>query len=819
MRISKTSALRISKTSAVFASATHSYNTVKFRSPMHVNGKTTAGPLTPTLAANYRAPNRQSPQTPRLANTATLSRGPSTVSSKNISTERQTQGLPAGKESANGDVLIGAGKKKNGSSTPIAKTPTAATTAAALLSDNITPRSSARRSRTDSNKSTPTTTPTATPTPGPTVAKDINAEKTCHSNIQEVRPRALINESSGSKSDVAANRPKLQLLSSPSVCGAASSGFPATTADNVKFFYASDASRGSTGHLGQQRPGLRKAATFFYANGLQERTSPISARPNSPALSAVEREAPSLAKFCHVDEAKNAQSIISSPPSLTSSPASSAFTSPTQVFPSLRPPSPFKENIHLSYRKGVSQVIKPSCHRLSAASLPAFAGRVAPTSGAGDNGKDGQEANSRRRMSSPSSKALQQPNHVKSSSLSSVDSGTPTKRFIPNDEDSRHCNVPFSSSLGPEMNENVEGSGKTTEDQLKVHTQPNEKHLPTINPSISSVPEHRDARRASKTQMNGPDMAELAANARRERKVLDLEISNSSLLAINRQLEREVRKQKVELRRFRRLSRAGHISLGRTSSSSFAGKRCISCSTAASNADELEHEQSGVLESSWNEDGLTDSDEEDEDTSASDLSSITSHSKPHASGRLARDERRLCLDLTKHRELLIDSQRLNQGLRRCIDWTEELVRDGRRALDYKVRVSDVKLGRRVLRSEDVEQTDDEIEVRDDLDESLDGEAAMDRDVAGEYSDSGADAIYDAPALLDANREAIYDMDDDGEEIPSGGPLLSPWRSRTELESPQQRLARYTSPALPTVPDYFGTEAMKSMEYSAESAPA
>ena len=56
-------------------------------------------------------------------------------------------------------------------------------------------------------------------------------------------------------------------------------------------------------------------------------------------------------------------------------------------------------------------------------------------------------------------------------------------------------------------------------------------------------------------------MNELAANARRERKVLDLEISNSSLLAINRSLEKEVRKQKAELRRFRRMSRAGRFSM------------------------------------------------------------------------------------------------------------------------------------------------------------------------------------------------------------------------------------------------------------------
>lgn len=70
-----------------------------------------------------------------------------------------------------------------------------------------------------------------------------------------------------------------------------------------------------------------------------------------------------------------------------------------------------------------------------------------------------------------------------------------------------------------------------------------------------------------------------------------------------------------------------------------------------------------------------------------------------ASYRL-RDEKRLQLDLTKHRELLVDSQKMNQSLKRCLGWTEELINDGKKALEYKVHVSDVKLGGRVLSSEE-----------------------------------------------------------------------------------------------------------------------
>lgn len=70
-----------------------------------------------------------------------------------------------------------------------------------------------------------------------------------------------------------------------------------------------------------------------------------------------------------------------------------------------------------------------------------------------------------------------------------------------------------------------------------------------------------------------------------------------------------------------------------------------------------------------------------------------------------RDEKRLQLDLSKHRELLIDSQKMNESLRRCLNWTEELIKDGQKALAYQVKSSDVQLGGRVLSAD--EQSDAE----------------------------------------------------------------------------------------------------------------
>ena len=184
-------------------------------------------------------------------------------------------------------------------------------------------------------------------------------------------------------------------------------------------------------------------------------------------------------------------------------------------------------------------------------------------------------------------------------------------------------------------------------------------------------------------------MNELAANARRERKVLDLEISNSSLLAINRTLERELRKQTAELRRFRRLSRSGRLSIPPSRSAS--GKK----STFAEGTDR----------------SLLDSDEEEEDDiedMVSNLSSTSGLSRPssrtaHAGHNRFQDPERIELDLAAHRALLQDSQTLNMSIKRCLEQSENLLENGKRALAYYAEAPEHEnLGPRVLTPDEVE---------------------------------------------------------------------------------------------------------------------
>lgn len=186
-------------------------------------------------------------------------------------------------------------------------------------------------------------------------------------------------------------------------------------------------------------------------------------------------------------------------------------------------------------------------------------------------------------------------------------------------------------------------------------------------------------------------MNELAAKARRERKVLDLEISNSSLLAINRTLEREMRKQNNELRRYRRLSRSGRISIV-PSSRSASGKMSILSETSTS------IDSDDVVSATDEEDDLNDL-----HSPLSSTSAVSQPSSPTARAAQARfqDPTRIALDLTAHRALLLDSQKLNQSIKRCLSNSEAMILAGKRALEYQVTSPEPpNLGPRVLTPEE-----------------------------------------------------------------------------------------------------------------------
>jgi hypothetical protein len=228
-----------------------------------------------------------------------------------------------------------------------------------------------------------------------------------------------------------------------------------------------------------------------------------------------------------------------------------------------------------------------------------------------------------------------------------------------------------------------------------------------------------DIQSPTKSTNSSDPLTEMVANARRERKVQDLEITNASLEAINRTLERQLRKQTAEIRRFRRLSRSTHMATASEAPSRVPSQTLADIPISLTELSEEEDES------------MMSAEEEPDSFDDSELSSAESAADPlepdndkgdkgdKVTVRRNRDERRLKLDLSKHRELLVDSQKINQSLKRCLNWTEVLIKEGQKALQYEVRVSDVQFGGHVLAPPDEEDNVSQLDAQ--LLETLDVE--------------------------------------------------------------------------------------------------
>lgn len=423
------------------------------------------------------------------------------------------------------------------------------------------------------------------------------------------------------------------------------------------FFHASDAKSQPSP---QERPAqLKKAPSFFYANAQQHELSPKPFVNRSPS--------PVLSTVSAVSESHSPRLFVQSPPSTNNvqtpqllSPPLSAVSTTSNHVPS--PNSPPKNNIHLSYRKGASQIF-------------GLGGPPLPFN------------NTQRKTSSASVR----PSHLRTSSLSSIDTGSP--------EHTRRQSHPLPKNI------QVVTSGQSSDSPLTENITPSHDAEPSPSSDTNQEPEKLSI--------------DVHADARRERKVLDLEISNSSLLAINKSLERELRKQKAELKRFRRLSRAGQLPVPQRQSSADS----LPPLDEEDDLPEFDLDNEGARPSSPFQDHPSEDSSDDE----SNVSSVTPLS-PGAqaardAARRAEDENRLRLDLSKHRELLLDTQRMNQSLQRCLYWTEGLIKDGRKALEYQVASSDVRLGGHILSVDDLDdssQVDNSEDVHD-HGEPFDGE--------------------------------------------------------------------------------------------------
>ncbi|KAK1753423.1 hypothetical protein QBC47DRAFT_42977 [Echria macrotheca] len=632
------------------------------RAPLRVcdqNVGSARRPLKPTLAPRLaphapRMPNEKPPTMPTVARG--INKPPLTpkVASRAAAPTLQAQNPPlvtplARRGAPRPDSVLssnGAGSRERED---------VASPVSVFLSTNITQRSASRQVRVDSANSTPTSTP-----------------KLERYESWDTRSGLVV---PGSATDDGQRRPA-SILGSPME---AQNGTRGET--DSKFFYASDVQRAATQSAPPKpMPTLQKSATFFYANG-----DSVQGKDKSPSIAftpvlttPTPSQDTSASKFVYANGIPDLPSPTARPAG-SQPPAPSSVVSTSSRIPTTRPGTALSQ---AAYSRPTSPVkVSAFSPTLSAANLaPSSRSPVSTTNPPGGQAaqRGGRPARGHARSGSLTSnltiaeppavaRILSEHSSLTSSEASSPVNGTaPALGIIPNNPA-----VSGFASLLQAADDFAE------EDDAK----PDSLNSPTKSPSQEK------------------QLTDLVASARRERKVQDLEITNASLEAINRTLERQLRKQTAEIRRYRRLSRSGRLSLASVHS------RIPSDSTVDGGAlaragmglDDLSEEES---EDEAHDDDLDDEDDFSSSEASGDLN--PGELKLRDARHRQRDEQRLQLDLSKHQQLLIDSQKINQSLKRCLGWTEELIKEGKRALEYRVRVSEVEIGGRVLAPEDLE---------------------------------------------------------------------------------------------------------------------
>ena len=338
--------------------------------------------LKPTLALNRTA---RTPHTPRLAAAAAV-----TPTSTGSAPKRP--------------VVV---KSESQNVTPRIKQPVGRQESTPLkdVPGNITPRSSTRKTRVEGttspqshdgdSPSLPQVRPTLSTSNAPLARGGLSVGVGIQSRTRASRPNSLVSAGGTTRSR--------SPLAIPLGLGLP----PMEESIDSRFFHASDmAKQEALPPPKKQQP--KQVPTFFYADGKQEERTQTSPKAPSPVLPAVSDKRTS-GLWSRTDPATAG---IKSPPLL--SPGLSTLSSSSPFFAQAsqpnhaRPSSPSKENIHLSYRKGASQI---------------FGSRPSPI----PSRESDDLSTVAERRGSIETKPLPQTTHIKSPSMSSIDSGNSHK--------------------------------------------------------------------------------------------------------------------------------------------------------------------------------------------------------------------------------------------------------------------------------------------------------------------------------------------------------------------------------------------------------
>ena len=539
-----------------------------------------------------------------------------------------------------------------------------------VLSSNITPRSGSRKARVDSASTTPNGTPNQIhPRSRPTsivYTGDQSAQLSQGLGNNEARTTG---RGRTSRSGSVASRCDGSNLSltRPSPTRGKSNTSPART---PMFFHADTVQHSSSRSSPTEGPVASPTSmNVIKGNNVRKAASLVDYKSPLDSVGPKFFHANDLAATKPPSNSASAGTLPTT--SQIVSPRQTAFSQPQKSAPQ-RSSSPLKE-FEVSRRDSATNTG-------SSARVPSMSGNT-QSSERSPTGPPSQLQASPRRKVSLKVANIPSARHAKSSSITSVGSKSTRRSSLALTAVPVHSPTSPARSVVTDSEPVADSSSPKRSAVIEPLVLPQSPSSPTACTSHTTV---------TNTEGRIEQLNALAANARRERKVLDLEISNSSLLAINRTLEREMRKQSAELRRFRRLTSAGRISIA-PSNQAYSRRTSSMTGTDVSRIDSDDDERGSL-----NIEPLS---EEDDDNGVSSLlpdGPSPGSQADHDARQRAKDERRMQLDLTKHQELLIDSQRMNQSLVRCLGWTEDLINEGRKALAYRVRVSDLEPGGRVL---------------------------------------------------------------------------------------------------------------------------
>ncbi|KAK9349272.1 hypothetical protein V1522DRAFT_396095 [Lipomyces starkeyi] len=272
----------------------------------------------------------------------------------------------------------------------------------------------------------------------------------------------------------------------------------------------------------------------------------------------------------------------------------------------------------------------------------------------------------------------------------------------PNPHTSTHAPSKFVYANGEEevlspRRPNLSGSGSSTSTPSIFTPTP---HIHPSSPTYSSSSQSSavsvgDSAEVSTAMDDGdtPPAAPVETDAARtNRKILDLEISNTSLLAINRTLEREIRGQSRELRALKRWIQRHNIG---------------GVEIDVGNLSVSETEDSGIDDDSDKESNSS-GDEDDEDVT---IGPFSKRSSVRSKGTLSQSVLELDGLVQEEQNLLEASQAVNGSITNCLFMSDILLKEARASLSFKVSEEDLRVGGRVLSYEDTNYTyDDEEEV-------------------------------------------------------------------------------------------------------------